>query len=262
MQEVADSRQQTEQEKKDLRNEEASILNDVVNANGTLTAKIKRWAEVLERRIELLDCNFSVSYISTYITHKLGELPIAHNVNRCLADKYKDPAQQRFHSVEKKLQQLKDGTHNEYERIEECSADALPHLLENWRNTKNKADELVTEAKKLITDSNNQITIIRQRAMELGMDGLLDENYREPISCYDFRMPVPDDKELEWYNKQTSENLIATGKWMIKFAKEDFLDFPPHDKDKAKVYTETSRIWRILFTTITEKKWSVQEASG
>ena len=51
--------------------------------------------------------------------------------------------------------------------------------------------------------------------MELGLDHLLDEEYREPISCYDFRMPVPDDKELEWYIKETSKNLIATGEWLI-----------------------------------------------
>ena len=153
MQEVADSRQQTEQEKKELRKEEETILNDLVNSNGTLTAKIKRWAEILERRIELLDCNFPVSYISTHIAHILGDLPIAHNVNRCLPDKYKDPSQQRFHGVEKKIQQLKDGTHAECEAIENCSSESLPLLLENWQNTKNKADDVVTEAKKFVTDA-------------------------------------------------------------------------------------------------------------
>ena len=256
MQEVADSRQQTEQEKHNLRLEEESILNDVINSNGTLTTKIKRWAEVLERRIELLDCSFSISYISTYISHKLGELPIAHNVNRCLADKYKDPSQQRFNSIDKKLEQLKNGTHTECERIEDCSVNSLPLLLETERNTKNKADELITEAKKLVSDSNNRITLIRQRAMELGLEQLLDEKYRGPISCYDFRMKVPDDQDLHWYNNETSKNLIATGEWLITFGEKDFLDFPPHDVDKAKKYTETSRIWRLLFSTITEKKWS------
>ena len=101
----------------------------------------------------------------------------------------------------------------------------------------------------------NKIEKLREEGHRRGIE-LCGEKYREQISCYDFRMAVPNDQDLEWYNKQTSENLVATGIAIKEFGEKDFLDFPPHDTDIAKKYTEASRVWRILFLTIKEKKWS------
>ena len=256
MQEVGDSRQQTEEEKRSLRLEEAEILKDIVNSNGTLKSKITRWAEILERRIELLDLNFAVSEICTYIRNILGELPLAHNVNRYLSEKYKNPNQMRFQNMENKFQQLQNRTQVEYDNLEECSSDTLPTLLEKEKNEKNKADEFVSEAKKIVSFHDTRVWDIRRELLRRGITKCLDEEYRDPISCYDFRMPVPDNQKLHWYNQQTSENLIATGQAIAEFGAKDFLEFPPHDTEIAKKYAETSRIWRILFLTVKEKKWS------
>ena len=103
---------------------------------------------------------------------------------------------------------------------------------------------------------NNKIEDIDREAIRRGMKEIGGEKIRDQISCYDFRMRVPDNQTLQWYNQQTSENLIATGEAIAEFGRKDFLDFPPHDEEIAKKYTETSKIWRIIFLTVKEKKWS------
>ena len=117
MQEVTDSRQQTEQEKKELRSEEADILKQIVNSESTYQSKFDKWVQILDRRRELLDVDFAIDQTSTYMRGILGELPIAANVNHYLADKYKDANMMRFGSVDKKLKQLQNCSTTYCERI-------------------------------------------------------------------------------------------------------------------------------------------------
>lgn len=258
------SRNAVEEQLRELRQQETNLLDAILNHDGSMKDKILQLAQTMEQRINLLDPmlpkNLTINQISSEIRRSLLSLqiPIGNYVHEYLPDKYKDEIHSRCAKLRQAITKIEntDRMVKPCENIEQCSAEELPQVLENEKLLKNAADDFVTEAKKEVTNRSNRIIQIRQRAMDLGIDHLLDESYRRPITCYDFRMSVPDDQQLEFYNKQTSENLIATGEVITEFGAKDFLDFPPLDIDDAKRFTETSRIWRIIFATVKEKKWS------
>ena len=262
MQEIADSRQQTEEHLNQLRCEEKDIREELSRHDGSMADRFRRLAKIMEERLDLGDQ--MVSYLVHEISTNIRRFCLSHDppilagyhVNDYLDEKYKDPEHAKLAKIKAAINNLEYRTRRRCEQIEHCSAEDLPELLELTRNEANERDRLATEAIKLSTEKKREIDRIRQRARELGLDNLLDEEYRDPISCYDFRMPVPNDQKLEWYNEHTSENLVETGKTITEFGSKDFLEFPPLDTEVAKKYMETSRIWRIIFHTVKEKKWS------
>lgn len=256
MQEVSsDSRQQTEEEKRNLRLQENYLIEEIMNNDGTMKQKVQLWAQVLEKRYELLDeslpKDFTIDQISSYITRNLRSLnhPIAHWVSEYLPDKYKNPNIHKHEKLILNLKDLIDASVEPTELIEQCSNLQLEALVQYVDKAKNIADDIGTLL-------NNRKEKALQEAIRRGMREVGGEKIRDQISCYDFRMEVPDDKQLDWYNEQTSKNLIATGEAIMEFGSKDFVEFPPHDREIAKRYTQASRIWRILFLTIKEKKWS------
>jgi hypothetical protein len=251
----ADSRQVTEDKLRELRQEERDIYDSLENHNETLKSKILRIAQVIEERINLLDPmlpkELSINQISSIITRQLRayNMPFAHWVSEYLPDKYKNPNIHKHTKLIIDLKDLIDASVTPTELIEQSSNIQLESLVQYIDKAKNVNDDLGTILK-------NRKEIALQEAIRRGMKEIAGEKIRDQISCYDFRMRVPDNETLHWYNKQTSENLIATGEAISEFGRKDFLDFPPHDEEIAKRYTETSRIWRILFLTVKEKKWS------
>jgi hypothetical protein len=254
VQEVADSRQQTEELLREKRQNENVLLDKILNHEGTMKSLILELADSMAERYELLDpmfpSNFSLSQISSMISRALAPNPIADFVRRCLPDKYKNTNMQRAYATIDQINNIIEhcGTDSR-KRIEECSNLEIETQVQFIDKAKNLNDDVGTILK-------NRKQEILQEAIRRGMKEIAGEKIRDQISCYDFRMRVPDNQTLHWYNKQTSENLIATGEAIAEFGAKDFLDFPPHDVEIAKKYTETSRIWRILFLTVREKKWS------
>ena len=255
MQEVGDSRQQTEEQLRILREEERSLFDSLENNEGTLKDKIIRIAQILEERINFLDPmlpkELSLNRISSYITRSLKSYnaPIAHWVSEYLPDKYKNPNIHKHTKMLIALKDLVDSSVEPTELIEQCSNSELESLVQYVDKAKKMNDDVGTLL-------NNRKEKALQECIRRGMKEVAGEKIRDQISCYDFRMELPDDETLRFYIKQTSENLIATGEAITDFGKRDFLDFPPHDVDIAKKYAETSRIWRIIFLTVKEKKWS------
>ena len=87
------SRQQDEEEKRNLRLQENQLIEQIMQGDGTMKQKVQLWAQILEKRHELLDeslpKDFTVQQISTYISRTLRSLnhPIAHWVSEYLPDK-------------------------------------------------------------------------------------------------------------------------------------------------------------------------------
>ena len=254
MQEVADSRQQTEELLREKRFNENVLVDKILHHEGSMKALIIELADSMAERFELLDpmfpADFSLSQISSMISRALQPNPIADVVRRYLPEKYKNTNMQRaYETIDKLSSIIQHCGHDVRKQLEQLSNLDIDSQAQFIKKAQNLADDIGTIL-------NNAEISLQQEAIRRGMGEIGGEKIRDQISCYDFRMPVPDDQTLHWYNKQTSENLIATGEAITEFGAKDFLDFPPHDVDIAKRYTEASRIWRIIFLTVKEKKWS------
>ena len=172
-----------------------------------------------------------VNRISSYITRSLrsSNAPIAHWVSEYLPDKYKNPNIFKHTKMIIALKDLVDASVEPTELIEQCSNSELESLVQYVDRAKKMNDDVGTLLK-------NRKEKALQECIRRGMSEVAGEKIRDQISCYDFRMELPDDEALTMVHlKETSENLIATGERNKQNSeKRTFLDFPPHDVDIAK----------------------------
>lgn len=177
-------------------------------------------------------------------------------VNEYLADEFKDPNHVKYIKMRWAIEKAEtmECMVQPYERIEECSAEDLGPLLERTKNEKNERDRVVTEALKLVTEKSHEIERIRQRARELDLDSLLDEEYRDPISIYDFKYPVP---EHLWPKiNKTIEHGISGARAEEEFFTKIYANFPAAIEEDVDKHLNAAKTWDQFMHSVIEMKWS------
>jgi hypothetical protein len=243
------SREETDNILKTLTKEQEIIVEDIETHEGTMKAKIKRLAQILEQRIELLDptLTITISQISTEIRRLLTEknCAIAPHVNDYLDERYKNQNLARYSKI---AENVVDGTIVGSQPLEDLSISDLEGMLEVSKNAKNNAD-------KLVTNLGNNIDNVRAEFLRRGVRQVGDEKYRSPISIYDFKHMVPEDEELQRIN----EGVVY---WIRQQAKglEDIADlyseFPAVTVEHATQYFYANKMMATLYTSIKDVKWS------
>lgn len=254
-----DSRRQTEERINQIKAEERELINAISKHDGTMKEKIIRWAEIMEERLNLGDetCHYLVHQISTEITRVLRsiECKIADTVPQYLPDKYKDPNYAKWGKLRWHVDQV-ISTVELSQPIEQCSNSDLATLLEAEKQAKNKADDFVTEAKKVVSVHENRIWDIRREAMKRGMKKLMDEEYRDPISERDYRYEIPDYFGLKELNEEVTLQGNREIAALSKFYNEKYPECPATERQAAWKYANAIRVHANLIETINEDKWS------
>lgn len=243
------SRNAAEEQKRELRQQEASIIQDIITHSGTMKSKIQSWADVLEKRIEILDCDFEVNQISTYITHKLIEsnCPGVSHVRGYLPEKYKNQNMVRAEHVSEKLETAFSDPLDR-KPIEQYSNLELEFDFENIIKTKNDNDKI----QMLL---NNRGEDLQREAVKRGIQ-LGGEKLRDQISCKDYRYDIPEYFGL----KELNEEVVKQGNRWIKaldiFFNHKYPDRPAVVREKAWKYANAIRSIANLYETVNEDKWS------
>jgi DNA-directed RNA polymerase subunit RPC12/RpoP len=250
-----DSRQQTEEQLRELRQEERDLYDSLENHNETLKSKILRIAQVIEERINLLDPmlpkELSINQISSIITRQLRayNMPFAHWVSEYLPDKYKNPNIHKHTKLIIDLKDLIDASVQPTELIEQSSNIQLDSLVQYIDRAKNINDDLGT-----LLNSRKEIAL--QEAVRRGMKEIAGEKIRDSISARDYRFEIPDDAELAELNAE----VIKQGERVLHeydvFIHEKYPVYPATIKEKARQYGNSFRVYANMIAIINEEKWS------
>lgn len=243
------SRNAAEEQKRELREQEASIIQDIISHSGTMKSKIQAWAEVLEKLRELLDVDFEINQISTYITHKLIEnhCPGATHVRSYLPDKYKN---QNMIRAEKVGENLITAFSDPLDRkpIEQYSNLELEFEFEYLGKTDNDNDKL------LMLLDNRKEDILREgmrRGIQIG-----GEKLRDQISCKDYRYEIPEYFGLKELNEEVPTQLHRWIKALVVFADQKWPGRPAHRRQDAWKYANSIRVMANIQEIVNEDKWS------
>lgn len=255
MQEVGDSvnsRQQTAEELRELRLKEQDIISTLSTIDSNIGERLQAWAQTVEQLINHNDpdYNFAISQISTYIrqvSHK-KKFRFAHNVNRYLSEKYKDPNMSRIHHLEDKLEDALC-TQIEYKPVEQQTKLELEFERELLKKTKNDMDKEVMRINHLIED-------IDRVAISRGYDMIGGEKIRDQISERDYRYDIPDYIGLKELNEQVT---VQGNRWIKSlsiFFNKKYPDRPGHIRQRVYQWCNAIRVMANVTEIINEDKWS------
>ncbi len=226
-----------------------------MQGDGTMKQKVQLWAQILEKRHELLDeslpKDFTVQQISTYISRTLRSLnhPIAHWVSEYLPDKYKNSNMFKHEKLILNLKDLIDWSVEPTDQIEQCSNLQLESLVQYIDKTKAIADDIGTLL-------NHRKELALQEAIRRGLDKIAGEKIRDPISARDYRYEIPEDADLDELNRE----VVTQGERVIHeydvFIHEKYIAYPAGTKAKARQYGNSFRVYANLMAIINEEKWS------
>ncbi len=247
------SRNADEEQKRELRQQEQSIIQDILSHSGTMKAKIQAWADILEKLRELLDFDFEINQISTYITHKLIEnhCPSSGKVRFYLPDKYKNQNMIRAEHVAEKLETAFSEPLVR-KPIEQCSNLELEFEFEYLGKTDNDTDKL------LMLLDNRKEDILREgirRGINIG-----GEKLRDQISCKDYRYEIPEYFGLKELNEEVTKQGNRWIKALDIFFNQKYLDRPAVVREKAWKYANAIRSIANLYETVNEDKWSGEKS--
>ena len=250
MQEIADSRQQAEEELKRLRSEENELLDSIDKNDGSMKDKIIRLAEVMEHRLDLGDqqCTYLVHEISTQITRSLRSLrcPIAPWVHDYLPEKYKNPDLARWGKLAKNVHEIAIGTVLPRQPLEECSIATIETTLETMIRFKKENGGNIFD---------NQIDLFRRELVDRGVKEAAGEKYRDPISARDYRFEIPNDAELAELNNEVVVQMRRVIHEYEVFV-ENFIEYPGYTKEDARKWGNAARTYANMMAIVNEKKWS------
>ena len=252
MQETGDSRQQTEEQLKELRLQEQNLIQDLINSDGGLATKLQTWAQIVEELINNAspDYNFTISQISTYIRRECHKrhFKFSHHVDRYLSDKYKNPNMIRIYHMEDKLEDALC-PHSGDKPIEQMSRLELEFEKEVLLKTKNEADKQVMQL-------NHKIEAVNQEAINRGYDEIGGEKIRDQITERDYRYEIPDYFGIDELN----EEVISQGNRWIKaldvFFNKKYPDRPGHIRQEVFKWANAIRVIANVHEVINEDKWS------
>jgi hypothetical protein len=250
----SDSRQQTEEQLRELRQEERDLYDSLENHNETLKSKILRIAQVIEERINLLDPmlpkELSINQISSIITRQLRayNMPFAHWVSEYLPDKYKNPNIHKHTKLIIDLKDLIDASVQPTELIEQSSNIQLESLVQYIDKAKNINDDLGT-----LLNSRKEIAL--QEAIRRGIREIAGEKIRDAISARDYRFEIPEDAELEELNNEVVIQMRRVIHEYEVFV-ENFIEYPGYTKEDARKWGNAARTYANMMAIVNEKKWS------
>lgn len=255
MQQINDSRQQTEEQLRELRQKEQNLISELSDLNGHLGTRLQAWAQIVEELINSADqnYNFTISQISTYIRRECQKrhFQFASNVNRYLSDKYKDPNMIRIHHLEDKLT---DALCNQIDckRMEQYSRTELEFERELLQKTKYDIDK---EQMRI----NHRIEDIDREAINRGYDEIAGEKIRDQISERDYRYEIPEDFGLDYLNEQVT---IQGNRWIKAlnvFFNIKYPDRKGHVRQEVYHWANAIRVMANVQEVINEDKWSGEE---
>ena len=253
MQEVADSRQQTEERLRELRQNENNLLDKIVHHEGTMKDLIIQIADSMAERYELLDPalppQFALSQISTNITRALQPDPIADLVRRYLPEKYKNSSMQRPASLIDQLSSIIEHCgHDVRKQIEQCSNLEIETQVQFIDKAKNINDDIGT-----ILNSKKETLL--QDAIRRGMREIAGEKIRDAITSRDYRFEITEDAELEELNQEVITQLRRVIHEYEVFI-QNFIEYPGYTKEDARKWGNSARTYANMMAIVNEKKWS------
>ena len=248
---LTDSRHDAEEELRKLRYQENLLIKQITENEGTMKDKIIALAQTMEKRIELLDCDYPISEISTQITRTLRQMdcPIADVVRRYLPEKYKNPELAKWGKLASLTQTMAEGGLDVRSPLEQCSIGELETYLEAKQQAKNNLDNAITQL-------NGDIDSIRREALRRGVKQLAGEKIRDQISARDYRYEIPDYFGLEELNKE----VVLQGNRLIRayniFFNQKYPAYPHTIRQEAWKTANAVRTYANLIETVSEEKWS------
>ena len=252
MQEVGDSRQQTEEQLKQLRKEENDLIAEIVDNNDkSMADKILHLAQNMEKRIELLDplLTFAISDISRQITRSLrsNQCKIAPWVSEYLPDKYKDPNLSRWGKLSRNVHEIAIGSVLPSQPLGQSSIILIESALEQLQKFKREGGGNIFDT--LIDD-------FRRELLDRGVTEAAGEKLRDPISSRDYRFEISDDATLE----ELKQEFIMQFKRIISgyqfFIDENYTEYPDYTEEDARKHGNSARTYANMIDIVNEKKWS------
>jgi hypothetical protein len=228
----SDSRQQTEERLRELRQNENNLLDKILNHEGTMKDLIIQIADSMAERYQLLDPalppDFALSQISTNISRALAPNPVADVVRRYLPEKYKNTSMQRPAALIDSLSSIIEHCgHDVRKQLEECSNLEIETQVQFIDKAKNINDDIGTFL-------NAKKETILQDAIRRGMREIAGEKIRDAISARDYTFEIPDDAELAELNAE----VIKQGERVIHeydvFIHEKYPVYAARTKEKAR----------------------------
>ena len=221
----SDSRSATELEKRELIGQENQLIDKIINHDGSMKDMIIQLANIVKQRIDLLDCDFAVSEISTYITRQLRQLdcPIASHVYEYLPDEYKNPSYSKWGKVGKTVQMLAEGHVPSGYQLEQLSNPEMEAAYEQANKAKDELDHAISQLNK---QKSQMEFVAYKKKYKLG-----GYNWRRPISENDFDEPVPD--SIEWFVDRNVEFFKKIGNAFHSIA-EKYSRAPPREQEELE----------------------------
>jgi hypothetical protein len=252
VQEIGDSRQQTEDQCRELILQEKNLITDLENNEGGLESKLQRWAQIVEELVNSANqnYNFTISQISTYIRRECykRKFKFSHNVDRYLSEKYKNPNMVRIHRLEDKLEDTLC-PQIEGKPLEQLSRLEMEFEKELIRKTRDEAD-------KEIMRLNHKEEELDQEAIRRGYDEFGGEKIRDQISERDYRYDIPDYFGIDELN---NEVILQGNRWIKAldvFFNKKYPDRPGHIRQEIYKWANALRVIANVHEVINEDKWS------
>lgn len=237
--EGGDSRQQTEEQLRELRREENQVLDEILNNNGTIKERVERWEQIIKRRLELgdptLDKSFTIEQISTYITRSLraSNCPTADIVYRYVSDDCKNQSYSKWGKTGKTVQMLAEGQLPVGYQLEDLSNTEMEVAYEKVLSAKDEFDRAISQLNK----QRAQMEFIAYKK-HFQLSG---NKFRRAISESDFDEEVP--KTLEEKVKYNAGLINDLGDGLKDIAKK-------YEKSPPMVEEELDEDTLILETVL------------
>lgn len=254
MQIESDSRQQTEEEIKQLHKEQIDLISEIVDKDDkSMGEKILLLAQKYERLIDLNDPmlpkEFTINQISTEITRSLraNQCKIAPWVSEYLPEKYKNANLSKWGKLAHNVHEIAIGSVLPSQPLEQCSTEFLVPLLELFQKFKREGGGNIFD---------NSIDEIRRILLDRGVKEAGGEKLRDPISARDYRFEIPDDAELEELNKEVVTQCERVIYEYDVFIHKKYPVYPATTKEKARQYGNAFRVYANMMAIVNEEKWS------
>jgi hypothetical protein len=246
-----DARQQTEDEKRELRRKQNDLIKEIVAHDGTMKDLVNQLAQSYEKSIELLDCNFAINQISTEITRTLKSLgcSVASCVYQYLPPKYKNPHTKRVHEILDHMNLIVDHTVPLHDSIEHSSNSEIENSVQFVEKAKHLSDDVGTLL-------NNVKENLFREGLRRGMKELAGEKIRDQISERDYRYEIPDYFGLEELNQEVINQGNRWANALIKFFNVKYKERPGHIRQDVYQWANSIRVMANVTETLNENKWS------
>jgi hypothetical protein len=253
VQEVGDSRQQTEERLRELRQQENNLLDKILHNEGSMKDLIIQIAKSMKERYELLDPalppQFALSQISTNISRALAPNPIADLVRRYLPDEFKNTNMQRPAALIDQLSSIIEHCGQDVRKqIEQCSILEIETQVQFIDKAKNINDDIGT-----ILNSKKETLL--QDAIRRGMREIAGEKIRDAISSRDYRFEISQDATLTELREEFLIQFSGVIDEYIRF-KENYLEYPDNVEEDCRKRGNSARVYRNMMHIVNEKKWS------